>query len=178
MHKHPTQDQIRKDAKYEDGNLFWLPRGYGKFDKQFAGKKVGCVVTGKDGRQWISTNYKKHNYLVHRLVWIYHNGSIPSGFDIDHINNNSLDNRIENLRLATKQQNSFNTPLRKDNTSGVKGVVWNKATKSWRARLFLNGIGVQIGMFNSLDDAKEAMKMAREINHGEFANHGNKGIQL
>ena len=163
-----NQEQILKDMVYRDGMLFWLPRGYGRFDKQFAGKAAGCSL--KSGVQMMS--YRGGNVLVHHVVWVYHNGDIPQGYEIDHINNNPLDNRIENLRLATSSQNKFNTRIGKRNSSGIKGVMWNKATKSYRARIQVNKKSIHIGMFASIDDAERSVKLAREKFHGSFSNNG------
>lgn len=88
---------------------------------------------------------------------------------VDHINTNGLDNRRENLRLATKNQNMTNTIKRKDNTSGYKGAVYDKRVKLWCARIYHNKKCYHLGYYKTAKDAGDAYtKKAKEL-HGEFA---------
>jgi hypothetical protein len=164
-----AQSDLIARFRYEDGALFWLPRGNGRFDKQFAGRRAGCFSKTADA---VFIGYKGTNILLHRAVWIYHNGEIPDGVEIDHINQNRRDNRIENLRLCVRAQNAWNTGLRTDNKSGVKGVCWNPLTNTWRARVRVNKVEVAVGSFKSLDEAEAAVSKARAELHGVFANMG------
>jgi hypothetical protein len=91
---------------------------------------------------------------------------------LDHINNNRLDNRIENLRVATSKQNTYNTLLNSRNTSGVKGVSWHKGTGKWMARMHINNREQYLGIFDNIEDAERVMKETRQQIHGEYANHG------
>ena len=75
---------------------------------------------------------KGKRYKEHRLIWLYHYGEWPKEC-IDHINGIRDDNRIENLREATNQQNQFNRKSEKDSSSQYKGVSWCKLSKKWRA---------------------------------------------
>ncbi|MGM8463013.1 HNH endonuclease [Enterobacter cloacae] len=110
-------------------------------------------------------------YSAHRLAWLYVHGSMPEE-QIDHVNNNRSDNRISNLRLASRSQNMMNQYVRKDSISGVKGVGWDKKMQSWRARCQVGGKRVVIGWFDSVEEAEESLRVYREQYHGEFANHG------
>lgn len=163
-----SQEQLLAHLRYEVGKLYWRPRGYGRFDKQFADKEAGCVT---DYRYKLMS-YNKGNMLVHLAIWIMHNGEIPEGMEIDHINGNPLDNRIENLRLASRSQNAFNTRIRKSNKSGVKGVNWNKANNNWRARITVNKKEIEIGSYETIEEAKVAIAAARIKYHGDYANFG------
>jgi hypothetical protein len=87
----------------------------------------------------------------------------------DHINNNPLDNRRENLRLATVGQNNHNARRRKDNTSGFKGVSWGKREKKWVVHISIEGKSKYLGQFDDLQEAREAYKTASIKYHGEFA---------
>ena len=80
-----------------------------------------------------------------------------------------MNNSIENLRDATKAENAWNSKLHKNNTSGVKGVSWNKQTKKWKAEIRANGYSSFLGRFNTLDDAKIAIEKARKNLHQEFS---------
>lgn len=93
----------------------------------------------------------------------------PAGMDTDHVNGNTLDNRKSNLRIATRQQNIFNTSARKKSTSKYRGVSWYKRGKSWGARIGINGKLIWLGFFkNEIEAAKVWNIKAKEL-FGEFA---------
>lgn len=110
-------------------------------------------------------------YLGHRLAWLHEFGEFPVGI-LDHINGNRQDNRIGNLRQVTASQNCHNELLRTNNTSGVKGVTWDKRRKSWAAKFWHERKCINVGNFKSLEEAKEAVMRKRKEAHGEFANDG------
>jgi hypothetical protein len=111
----------------------------------------------------------QRNLLVHRLIYIMHHGHTDK--EIDHIDGNPLNNRIENLRACTRGQNSCNSRMRRDNTTGIKGLYWNKRKESWRGRIQFEGKLHYIGTFKTIFDAACSMIPARERMHGEFAKH-------
>lgn len=80
----------------------------------------------------------------------------------DHVNQNGLDNRRLNLRDATNKQNAENQKLRKNNTSGHKGVYWDKQKSKWRPRICHNGRKISLGLFETLEDAIKARKEAEK----------------
>lgn len=88
---------------------------------------------------------------------------------VDHINGNSLDNRRENLRHCTQQENCLNKAISSKNTSGVKGVYWEKSRKKWVARIFLQGKQTFIGRFDRLENAKKAYNKEAKKLHKEFS---------
>ena len=109
-------------------------------------------------------------YGAHQLAWLYVYGEWPES-DVDHVNNDGPkhDNRICNLRLATRSQNAANTGKKSTNKSGYKGVSWHKATCKWRAQIMINGKKTHLGLFDSAEDAHKAyVEKIKEI-HGEFA---------
>lgn len=87
----------------------------------------------------------------------------------DHKNGNTLDNRRENLRLATNAQNGQNSKLYANNASGYKGVFWYKERGKWRAQIKVNGKQKFLGDFFDKEKAAEAYRIAAEKFHGEFA---------
>ena len=100
----------------------------------------------------------KANYLAHQVIWAMHYGEwIP---EVDHINRDRSDNRISNLRNGGNNINARNKSKQSNNTSGTTGVHWCRATEKWIARIYDNGIRVNLGSFNSLGDAKEARENA------------------
>lgn len=84
-------------------------------------------------------------------------GKPPKGMDIDHINRDKLDNRKENLRMISHRENLMNGPMRKNNTSGYKGISWygGKINK-WYAKISINDGYIRLGPFVNKDDAIRA----------------------
>ncbi len=106
--------------------------------------------------------------MAHRLAWLYVHGELPSG-EIDHINGDRSDNRLANLRLATRVQNNQNTKTRTDNTSGHKGVCFHKQAGRWMAYINASGKRTYLGLHNSKEEAAQAYAAAAQELHGEFA---------
>ena len=112
-------------------------------------------------------------YKAHRLAWLYVYGEFPVGA-LDHINRDKLDNRISNLRLANDSQNNFNMPLRKDNSSGHRGVRElpagpRKPYKRYVTEIYKDGKKTTLGTFDSLDEALSVRLKAANDLFGEFA---------
>ena len=93
----------------------------------------------------------------------------PVGLETDHINRNGLDNRRENLRICNGAENRRNTIKRKDNTSGFKGVAWDRANSKWQARIKVNSRQLFLGRFTTKELACKAYVDACNYYHGEFA---------
>lgn len=152
----PTMEELTQLFNYVDGRLYWKKRG---------GKEAGAV--GKRGYRLVNLNYKK--YMTHRLVWIMHgNDPVPI---LDHIDGNKLNNRIENLRPATKSQNMMNAGVYVSNTSGVKGVSWVSTIQRWTGQVGLNGRIYSAGQFKDKEECIVAVQELREKLHGEFTRH-------
>lgn len=159
MAENLTQSAAREIFAYDpdSGYLHW--RISPKWGIR-AGDKVGYMH--KSG--YVATKFKRDQYLVHRIVWLIEFGYFPT-VDIDHINRDRSDNRIINLRLATRAQNAQNCVTRRIGNSGVPGVSWHKQSKKWRASIKANGEHIHLGGFDCLDDAALARKL------GEIAHH-------
>jgi hypothetical protein len=106
-------------------------------------------------------------YHAHVLAWLHVYGEWALN-QIDHINGNGLDNRIENLRLADNFQNSWNKKKAANNTSGVKGVSWHKPSQKWVARITVFGRVMSLGSFDDVEDAKRARVAAEKEYFGEY----------
>lgn len=110
----------------------------------------------------------KKQYLAHRVAWCIYYGEWPES-DIDHINMDKSDNRIENLRLADRGQNMRNTGLRSDNTSGYKGVSFYKPTGKWKAQIKIpHGKVKNLGYYPTAEDAAEVYASAVKRYYGDF----------
>ena len=157
-----TQERLHEMFEYKDGNLYRkISLGRTK-----AGDKVGFV----NNKGYVSVNIDKKCIALHRIVWVMQHGEMPAL--IDHIDGNRQNNRIENLRLANRFENAQNKRMHKNNISGVKGISWHRATKKWKAQIFCNYKTYSLGCYKSLEEADEVVSLARDMLHGEFANHG------
>ena len=101
-------------------------------------------------------NAIRKTHLLHRLVCCAFINNPNKKQFVDHIDNNPQNNHISNLRFATNKENQQNSKLSIKNTSGYKGIYFNKKAKKWRAQIKIDGIRIHIGYFDNLEDAKIA----------------------
>ncbi len=129
--------------------------------------KIGDIA-GRigDGYRLISIDGQQH--YEHHLVWFIETGAWPTK-ELDHKNTVPGDNRFENLREATRSQNEANKPLRCDNTSGLKGVSWDRRRKLWRASIRVNGRHIFLGYFDCKAAAHFIYVIAADKHFGKFA---------
>lgn len=160
-----TQEELKRQITYcpITGQFNWNERKGGR-------PGDGCI-----GRSW-NAGYQRaringKSYQLNRLAWLYVYGYLPPGL-VDHKNHIVTDNRIENLRLATVQQNNMNRRIGSANRSGIKGVSWNCRSKKWQCFVGVGGKNINVGSFSDLEEAARAVEAARERLHGEFACHG------
>ena len=154
-----TQDLLREHFEYRDGHLFWIKPGHGV--------SVGRQFGSYDRHGYRSGGLKGKRYLEHRLVWLYHHGTWPKEH-IDHINSIRDDNRIENLREVTTQQNNFNRKSAKGSSSKHKGVCWYKPSKKWVAHYRHKGKKHHVGLYATELEAAIAYDKAVEHLHGKY----------
>lgn len=109
-------------------------------------------------------------YQCGRLAWLFVYGKMPVN-EIDHINGVSSDNRISNLREATRSENAINRGIQSNNKSGFKGIYKRLNLNSWVASIMKNGKKITIGSFPSAKEASEAYLIAAKKIHGEFRRH-------
>lgn len=140
-----TQEYIKNIFEYIDGSLFWKEKT-SKYSRIIIGTKAGNEYKG-----YVKIKILGKKCFEHRLIFLYHFGYLPS--EIDHIDGNGLNNKIENLRKAIRSQNSCNKKISKLNTSGYKGVYWNKFSNKWMAYGQKDGKLKYLGRYESIDDA-------------------------
>lgn len=157
------------------GDLLWKPRlrehspseaAWSNWNGRWASKPVGCV----DTKGYLTTNFCGRSVRVHRIILLMHTGEFPKV--VDHIDGDKLNNRLDNLRVATPSQNQHNQGTPSTNRSGVKGVWFVPRTGKWASQIRVDGVRHTVGSFETLHEATEAVRAAREKFHGEFANHG------
>lgn len=151
-----TQDELKSILSYdpETGLLVWIKPASTRVR---SGQIAGCLRP--DG--YVFTQINKRRYMNHRLAWFYVHGVWPSD-EIDHIDGNRSNNKLSNLRVATSKQNKENTPIRSNNTSGHKGVHWDKSRQKWMAFVVHNQKFLNLGRFDDVNDAVTAAKQARD----------------
>ena len=133
----------------------------GRFTRKIGKSKVGSL--DKDGYLCIKVSNK--TYKAHRLAWYLHYGAWPKD-QLDHINGVRDDNRIENLREVTSQQNNFNRKPNSNSTSNYKGVSWCKRDKVWVSQIVVSGKNTRLGNFRSEIEAATAYDNAARVAHG------------
>lgn len=161
----------------DEGKLYWLPRPMSMFKTERIFKSWNTKFAGKEAL--ISDNgvgYKygtifNKRYYAHRVIFAMVNGKWPNA-QTDHINHDRSDNRPDNLRSVTRQENQRNQSIRVTNTSGTLGVSWKKRDKRWCAAISVNGKHHNLGNFKCITAAAVARKQA-EVLYGYHVNHGN-----
>lgn len=156
-----TQEDLKELLNYneETGLFTWIKDiGY----KIKAGSVAGSKYSG-----YVHIKIAGRNFRAHRLVWLYTYGVWPENL-LDHIDGNGFNNRLDNLRQATRTENNRNKSMYSNNKSGVKGVFWCNTRNAWRVRLRLDGTQVHLGFFDDIDEAKIVADRFREDNHKEF----------
>ncbi len=129
--------------------------------------KIGDIAGSKDAKGYIVIGVNKKQHKAHRLAWLYMMGEWPTKF-IDHINGVRDCNIFDNLRGCTNQQNLYNVGVRRNNTSGHKGVCWHKKSSKWVAQAMLSGKHYHLGLFATPEQANEVRQAFIKHHHGEF----------
>jgi hypothetical protein len=117
---------------------------------------------------------KPYFKFVHRLVAMTFINNPNDKEQVDHIDNNKINNKLYNLRWVTKQENSFNRPMNVNNNSGVKGVYWDKKIKKWHAEIRANGKRKHIGYYDDLKDAQDARQEEARKLFGRYCHSSEK----
>jgi hypothetical protein len=140
------------DYDPETGNLIYRYKPYGKH------KKRGDTAGTPQPNGYRMVMVKRKRYLIHRLVWLWHHGWMPKRpMVLDHIDRNRSNNRIENLRVVSVQENLFNVDYSKTTSkTGYRGVCWLPERGKYLAYFVQDGKRVHIGHFDDPHTAAEA----------------------
>lgn len=157
-----TQEYVQELFEYKDGELYW------KKDVGFKTKK-GAKAGHLHCSGYVRVTIEQRKYLAHRIIFLMFNKEVPS--TLDHINGKKDDNRIENLRKASFQENGFNKSKYKNNTSGIKGIYWYSRDNRWIARIMVDKKDIYLGSFKKIEEAQACIITARNKLHKEFARH-------
>jgi hypothetical protein len=168
----PSLEVLNALLSYDEhtGVLTWkmqpaTSRGNIGFNNKCGGKVAGTV--GEHGYVSVGIG-KRQYYLAHRIIWKMMTGVDPLD-QVDHEDTDRSNNRWSNLRAAANGPNIQNSKLRKDNTSGIKGVHWDMRHKKWRAVITANGKSTRLGRFPTIQEAASVIAQARLEMHGDFA---------
>lgn len=142
---------------------FGTSRARNTWNTRYAGAEAGSA-----NAQRVSVKIAGRQYKLHRIAWLLAYGGWPDG-QLDHVDGNPLNNALTNLRLATNQQNQFNRGLSRANTSGFKGVCWDKPRGRWRAQLCREGRSVFFGHYSTPEEAAAAYADGAKLYAKEFA---------
>ena len=166
----PSLEKLKKWFEYKDGHFYWIKSPVGSVR---VGSRAGGIWTDqRTGRQIMQMGVEGKSYAAHRLVYVWHGYYLKKDEEIDHIDGNSLNNSIENLRSCSKKENQENRKSCNSNSkSGHIGVTFDKPKNKWRATICHNRKKIFLGCYINIEDAiaarKESEKKYFTHNHNE-----------
>jgi len=166
----PSIEYLHKRLRYEPdtGKLFWR-------DCEDMSNRWRAQFANKEAFTSLCLGYRRGSiddktFRSHRVAWAIHYGYWPIS-SLDHINGDRADNRINNLRLATHQENMRNRAINRNNTSGICGVYWVKSEGKWKAHIKMNKSIIHLGYFQNIEEAAAARAEAA-TKYGFSTRHG------
>ena len=171
----PSQQELQEGFDYRDGNLYYKKTNTNRIK---VGSKAGYVHTNKHiDKQYVRVGFNYTMYRIHRLIWAWHGNSLEPNEEIDHIDGNSLNNRIENLRPTSRKQNGENRKgANKNSKSGEKGVGLCKKARKWKARIRHNKKDIFLGYYVNKEDAIAARIAAEKKYFTHAPNRDNEVV--
>ena len=142
-----TQNDVLREYNYEpDTGMLYT---FSPVRKAYPWRPIG------KNKSYLAGYVAKKTIYLHQAVFLYHHGYLPA--NVDHINRNTMDNRIENLRAATYAENQYNGKRKSNNKSGFKGVAFCKGyAHPWRARIVVDKQVVELGYYATPEQASAA----------------------
>lgn len=157
-----TQEQAHNLFEYKEGMLYWRIK-----PKNSRSAKGNMEAGSQSGNGYKKVTVNKKAFYTHQIIFLMQHGYIPKL--IDHVDGNSKNNNIDNLRESNKSLNACNAKTPVTNTSGHKGVIWSKREKKWIARVQINKKQIHLGSFNNLELASLVADKGRNFYHGKHA---------
>lgn len=137
---------------------------------RFRGMPAGCKKTNvKKPYQFYHVQIRRKSLIAHRVIYFLATGIDPLNHDVDHIDRNPMNNNPSNLRLATRSQNTQNAKKYRTNSTGHRGVCWNKNVGKWQAYIGFKKKLHHLGLFATPEAAAEARRVAEIKMHAEFS---------
>jgi hypothetical protein len=173
----PPQEYLKECFNYDPstGHLIWKTRPVEHFKTKQAwsrwnNKYSSCRAdhVAPDNRHY--TGIANKRYLAYRVIWKLIYGNSPEF--IDHIDRDSKNNKLNNLRMATRADNQHNTVAQQNSKTGLKGVSWAKHAKKFTAQIYTEGKAKSLGYFSTPQEAHNAYCETAKVQHGEFINNG------
>jgi hypothetical protein len=163
MKKLPSKDRVREllDYNQETGDFTWRVKVAQRCP---AGSKAGTKCS-----RYMTVSIDKKIYFLHRIAWLHATGEDPGELFIDHIDGNPINNSFSNLRIATFSQNMRNCKKPKQNKSGLKGAYFVKRLGKYRSCIRVLGKTLNLGCFETAEEAHAAYINAARTHYGEFA---------
>jgi len=162
----PSSDELNRELRYDPltGELYWrVPR---------RNRKMGLRAGGVKGRYRFIT-IDGVNYLEHRVIWVMVHGGIPPGKEIDHIDMDRYNNKLENLRSVTRRENVLNSGVASSDCSSYYGVTKSKTPGKYTAGFFISSNRVHLGTHTTEESAYNAYCQAViEYNKLKLVNDG------
>ena len=168
MKREITREQLKEILDYDSstGVFTWRETPNTKRNRS---KIAGSPAYNRNKtHEYVKIKVCGKAYMAHRLAWFYTKGEWPKQL-IDHINGDSKDNRIENLREATHCQNSHNRKGNRDSKTGYKGVYKHVKSDKYVAEIMYNGKRKYLGIFDTVEQAHEAYVAASKQHHAEYS---------
>lgn len=162
-----THDRLKECLDYEpvSGLFYWRERP--DIHTCVNNRDVGSIAGRTTGDCYVTIGIDYEQYSAHRLAFFYMTGSWPVNL-IDHIDGDKSNNRWDNLREVTHQQNSFNSNLSKANSSGHKGICWDKKNRKWLVSIMVDRKSKFLGRFVDLQEAIKIRKEAEVFYFGPY----------
>lgn len=161
-----TQQELKEVLSYNplDGIFTWK--------KSFHKSRIGTIAGYINKRGYIAIRVNKKTYYAHRLAWLYTHGELPKK-QIDHINGDTSDNRLSNLRDVSTADNGRNRRVGLNNTSGIMGVVWHKNKNKWIVNIKVDMKRHYLGYYSNIFDAA-CVRISAQNKLGFHENHGRR----
>ena len=167
--QHVDIDLLHKMFHY-DRETGRLTRKISRSNRVKVGTEPG-YITGYGYRMiHLAVGERKLKIHAHRIIWAMVYGKFPEN-QIDHINGNRLDNRIENLRSVKNRENGKNQKLRSTNKTGIHGLYWDAINEAWTVQIYFDNKKIWLGRHKDFFDAACVRKSA-EVRFGYHQNHG------